>query len=101
MKTIIVSKFAIPLLLSLQTFYSWYCFYESSFLEYDDNIGLMINGFLVSLASAAILIIIRFFRKDWIKANRLMIVIWLITGSPITIILLAIFYSDIFGMPNG
>jgi EamA domain-containing membrane protein RarD len=101
MKTVTISKFAIPLLLSLQTFYSWDCFYESRFLEYDDNIGLMIDGFLLSLASVVVLIAIRFFRKDWIKANKLAIIIWLIIGSPITIILLAIFYSDIFGTPNG
>lgn len=101
MKAITIYRFAIPLLLSLQTFYSLYCFYESRFLEYDDNIGLIINGFLVSLASLVILVVIRFFRKNWIKANKLAIILWLIIGSPITMILLAIFYSDIFGMPNG
>lgn len=101
MKAVTLSMFALPLLLSLQTFFSWYWFYKSKFLEYDDNISLMIDVFLLSLSTAVILFVIRSLKKYWIKANKYAIMFWLIIGSPITMILLAIFYINIFGMPNG
>jgi hypothetical protein len=90
-------NFILPLIFAIQTAYCWNCFYKAQFLEYDDNYGLLINGFIISLATLIIVALIWFKKRQLIKDNSIATIIWTIIGSPITFILAALFYENIFG----
>ena len=93
-----VRSFILPLFLTLQTFYCWTSFYKAQFLEYDDNYGLLIHSFIISLATLVILIIIWFRKRHWIISNKWLVMVWLISGSPLTFLVAAIYYQYIFGI---
>lgn len=86
-----------PAILLLQTVYCWFCFYQAQFLEYDDNYGMLIHGFIVSLLTAAVLWLITPFKPAWVKTDYRVWLAWLVLGSPLTFILAAVYYSLIFG----
>lgn len=86
-----------PLLLLTQTLYCWYCFYQAQFFEYDENIGLLLHAFLISLATVVVVAILSYFRIRWVELNLWIWLIWVVIGSPITFVVAAIYCSDIFG----
>ena len=85
-----------PAILLLQTIYSWVYFYNARLLEYDDNYGLLIHAFIISLAALIILIIIRLRKKYWTNYYKYPVIVWLIVGSPVTFLIAGIYYQDIF-----
>jgi intracellular septation protein A len=90
-------KIILPAVLLVETIYVWYCLYHAQFLDYDDNYGLMIHGFLISLATLVALIIMWFKKREWIKQNLIPMIVWLVFGSPLAVVLLVAFYPNIFG----
>jgi hypothetical protein len=91
-----IQKFIIPLVLILQTIYSWRCFYEAQFLQYDNNVGLLIHAFIISALTLFTLLLIWFIRRRWIKLSFTAVIIWLFVGSPFTFAVAAIYYQHIF-----
>jgi glucan phosphoethanolaminetransferase (alkaline phosphatase superfamily) len=83
--------------LLIQTIYCWSCFYRAQFLEYDANYALIIQGFIISFAAFWVLILMVFKKIEWIKRSKIAIIIWVFIGSPITCVVVAIFYGFIFG----
>ena len=92
-----LSKIILPLLLLTQTVYCWTAFYKAQFLQYDENYGLLIYGFVISLAVSFILTILWFCKRQLIKENKVATILWTIIGSPLTFILTALYYGQIFG----
>jgi EamA domain-containing membrane protein RarD len=90
-------KLILPAVLAVETIYVWYCLYNAQFLEYDDNYGLMIHAFIISLVTLVALIIVWLKKKEWIKQNLMSMIAWLVLGSPLAIVLLVVFYQNIFG----
>ena len=91
-------KIILPILLTLQTIYSWTCFYKAQFLPYDDNYGMLIHGFLISVLTLFILGIIWFRKRQWIKDTAIPNTIWFLVGSPVTLAIAAVYYQDIFSV---
>jgi hypothetical protein len=91
-----IQKVIIPLVLILQSIYSWRCFYEAQFLKYDDNVGLLIHAFIISLFTLFTLLLIWFIRRRWIKLSFAAVIIWLFVGSPFTFSVVALYYQHIF-----
>jgi uncharacterized membrane protein len=91
-------KVILPILLTGQTIYSWTFFYKAQFLEYDDNYGMLIHGFIISSVTLLILIIIWFRKRQWIKDTAEASIIWLCASSPVTLAIAAIYYQNIFGL---
>lgn len=92
----IVLKTGFKVFLAVQTFYSWHCFYNAQFLPYDDNYGLLIHGYLITLIPFAIMLIVWSINRKWITANIFPIVTWLLLGSPVTLAIVVIYYPQIF-----
>ena len=90
------SKIIFPIVLTLQTIYCWISFYNAQFLPYDDNYGLVISSFLISLFALFVLILFWFIKRPVIIKNKLPILIWIAIGSPLTFIIVTFFYTDIF-----
>jgi hypothetical protein len=90
-------KLILPAVLLVETIYVWYCLYNAQFLEYDDNYGLMIHAFIISLVTLVALIIVWFKKREWIRQNLIPMISWLVLGSPVSVVLLVIFYKTIFG----
>jgi hypothetical protein len=86
----------LPFVLTIQSAYSWTCYFRAQFLEYDDNYGLMIHGFIISVVTLVAIYFLWFYKAKWIAINRFVFVFWLILGSPVTFVFAAIYYQDIF-----
>jgi len=90
-------KFTIPVILLIQTFYCWWCFFEAKELPYDENYGILIQAILISMTVWVILRMIRALKKEWYQFPHYMFWVWLVIGSPITFILGLFFYHKLFG----
>lgn len=89
-------KIILPLILILQTVYCWRCFYKAQFLDYDDNYGVLIRGFIISILTMIILIILWFKKKQIIKETIIANILWILLGSPLTFIIAIMYYENIF-----
>jgi hypothetical protein len=98
MKIFRLYKIFLPLLLLVQTAYCWYCYYAAQFLAYDDNYGLIIQGYLISVFILGLTVWLWFFKRQWIKENKFFVVLWLITGSPLVFTIVSIYYSTFFNL---
>ncbi|HYE56168.1 MAG TPA: hypothetical protein VD996_15070 [Chitinophagaceae bacterium] len=87
----------VTLILLAQTVYCWVAFYRAQFLAYDDNYGTIIHAFVISLFTLLALIVVLAVRTQWIKSNKILIILWLIMGSPITFFVASVLYENIFG----
>ena len=84
--------------LFLLTVFTWRQLYSAQFLEYDDNnYGVLISTFLLSVLSATILTILWFKARPFIKKNSTATIIFLLASSPLTVALVFYFYNDLFG----
>jgi len=86
----------LPFMLIIQAAYSWTCYYRAQFLKYDDNYGLMMHGLIISVVALVAICFLWYYKSKWIAINRFVFAIWLLLGSPLTFILVAIYYQDIF-----
>lgn len=80
-----------------QTIYSWWCYYQAQFLVYDDNYGLIIHGFLMSLFMFLGIVILWIWNKYFIRSVKYPLIVWSIFGSPVSFIIAALNYNSIFG----
>jgi len=97
MKMISIKRFSISILLSIQTIYCWWCFFKAKELPYDENYGIIIQAVIISIATW---IFIKIMRIKWIAniiINNSIYWSWILLGSPLTFIILIIFYKDLFG----
>ena len=83
--------------LILLTVFIWRQLYSAQFLEYDDNYGVLISTFLLSVFSTIILTILWFKARTFIKQNSLATALFILASSPLTIALVFYFYHDLFG----
>jgi hypothetical protein len=83
--------------LFLLTLFIWRQLYSAQFLEYDDNYGVLISTFLLSVLATIILTILWFKARTFIKQNSLPTILFLLANSPLTIALVFCFYHDLFG----
>jgi hypothetical protein len=88
----------VALLLVIQTAYCWFCFYNAQFLDYDDNYGLLIHSFFIAFVTLILLLIIWLRNRQILKKVGSFLLIWLVSGSPVTFILAALNYESIFGI---
>ena len=90
-------KYIYLVLLFLLTIGIWWNLYSSQFLEYDENWGVIITVFLLSIVATLVLIAIWFKARVFIKQNSLVTIVFLILNSPLTIGVIIYNYQDIFG----
>ena len=86
----------LPFVLTIQTAYSWTCYYKAQLLDYDANYGLMIHGFIISVVTLVAIYFLWHYKAKWIAINRFVFVLWFVLGSPVTFVFAAIYYQDIF-----
>jgi len=75
----------------------WVGLYKVQFLEYDENWGLLIETFLISICSFFGLIFIWINWRFFIIENKWITILFLLLSSPISIILVTFNYELIFG----
>lgn len=90
-------KFIYLATLILLTTIIWRQLYSAQFLEYDENYGVLISTFLLSVLATIILTILWFKARTFIKQNSLPTILFLLANSPLTIAFVFYFYHDIFG----
>ncbi|MES2726912.1 MAG: hypothetical protein V4643_07405 [Bacteroidota bacterium] len=83
--------------LLLLTVFIWWQLYSAQFLAYDNNYGVLISAFLVSVLATIILAILWFKARPLIKRNVLPTILFLLASSPITVALVFYFYNNLFG----
>jgi hypothetical protein len=91
------NRFIIPIVLTAQTIYCWWCFYEAKSLAYDDNYGILILAVVLSIITWVIVRMVKTWGKKWIELDTKMLFVWYFIGSPIPFILAFFFYSSLFG----
>lgn len=79
------------------TVFIWWQLYSAQFLAYDDNYGVLISAFFVSVLATIILAILWFKARAFIKQNALPTMLFLLLSSPITVALVFYFYNYLFG----
>ena len=93
-----LKKYILSLLLVIETVYVWTQFFEVQELPYDDNYGLLIHCFIISLLTLIILILLWFKRREFVKNNFVIVALWTLIASPMTLVLISIYYESIFGV---
>ncbi|HEX2532255.1 MAG TPA: hypothetical protein VHK69_00890 [Chitinophagaceae bacterium] len=91
-----IKKIGILLLWILQAGWSWYCFYRAQFYPYDENYGLLIGGFLLSVAGLVAAVVYGWQKPRGLKGLGLPFILWLLLGSPVTFLLAALYYEVLF-----
>ncbi|HRE97291.1 MAG TPA: hypothetical protein PK637_11030 [Flavobacteriales bacterium] len=89
----------LPLFLIMQTIYCWWCFYKAQFLAYDDNYGLLIHGFMISVVALIVICFLSYFKIQNVNINRYVIIPWCVFGSPFTLAISLLNYQAAFGVP--
>ena len=93
-----LKRYILSLLLVIETAYVCTQFFEVQELPYDDNYGLLIHCFIISLMTLIVLIVLWFKRRELVKSNFLVVALWTIIASPVTFALISIYYESIFGV---
>lgn len=94
----VTGKYIIPVILLAQVIYCWYCFYKAGTAGYDANIGLLLHAFIISAVVAITAWILVSVNVKWFVIDFRIWLVWAITGSPLTFIIAAIYYTEIFGV---
>ncbi|HVD98188.1 MAG TPA: hypothetical protein VNB90_08270 [Cytophagaceae bacterium] len=89
--------YLLPILLFLQTIYCWSCFYAARFLPYDENYGMILHSFIISLMALIIVLLLWMRKNEWIMSAQRIVLAWVVLGSPLTFLLAFTFYRDLFG----
>lgn len=71
----------------------WYQLHLAKNEQYDANYGLAISAFLISLVVTVVIICLWFFKKEFLRRNKMLTMFFIITSSPITIITYIEFYN--------
>jgi len=83
--------------LFLLAIFIWQQLYSAQFLEYDDNYGVLISTFFLSVLATIVLTIIWFKARYLIEQNFIPTIVFLLAGSPLTVALVFYFYHNLFG----
>ena len=76
----------------------WLNMYWAKGAEYDMNYGYFINSMLLSIATCILIIVIWFVRRKYIKEVKIDVILFLITGSPISIMIFIYVYQAFNGL---
>jgi hypothetical protein len=91
-----IRKYFLPTFLIIEVIYVWYGLYQAQFYEYDDNFGVIINCFLVSFVTLIALVVLWFYKRPLFKQNAVILLIWFLLASPLTIFIAVTNYEAIF-----
>jgi hypothetical protein len=97
MKPRLIIRIIYLTILLLLTIYIWQLLYSAQFLPYDENYGVLIYVFIISVLVTVILTILWFKARSFIKQNSIETILFLLVNSPLTIALVFYFYIEIFG----
>lgn len=84
------------LALGIVELYIWYTLYKAGFKDYDENFGLLIHAFIVSLAAHVIVAILWFMRNKTARDAKYQHFAFLVIASPATVVLVMMKYELIF-----
>jgi O-antigen ligase len=97
MRKQVTMKYIYSIILLLILFFTWRLLYNAQTLEYDDNYASIILAFLISLCAFIPLIFLWFKKREFIKQNIVLTIIYLIFNSPFSIAFAIIYYGSLFG----
>lgn len=75
----------------------WFLFYKAGDLPYDDNYANLLVAFLLSILTSLGLLFLFFKNRKILCTNLTIILVFLISSSPISLFYLALYYEEIFG----
>ncbi len=78
-------------------FFIWQLVYQAGFQEYDENWGSIMGAFEISLLVTIATGILWVKRNQIVRAATYETLLYLLTCSPVTLILVVEFYAEIFG----
>lgn len=82
--------------LFLLAVFIWRLLYSAQFLEYDENYGVLIAAFLLSLLATTFPAILWFKARSFIWQNSVATILFLLAASPLTVALVFYFYNHLF-----
>ena len=85
------------LALLMSAFVIWNGMYQAGFEDYDENWGILISVFLLSVLMTFIILLLIFKKHELIKRTIGQTIFFLIFASPITVVLVIFNYQIIFG----
>jgi len=96
-------KYRFSLLLTILLFFIWLFLYQARDLPYDENYGSILVSFLISLMTTLTIIWLFIKKRIIIKTNIILVIVFLLTSSPVNIYYVALNYEYIFGsaLDNG
>lgn len=97
MKTQTIIKIIYVTTLFLLTVFIWLQMYSAQFLAYDENYGVLITSFSLSVLASLVLTILWFKARTFIEQNSFATILFLFMSSPFALIFVFYFYHDIFG----
>lgn len=75
----------------------WVMIFISRYQPYDLNYGLVLNAMAFSLFGIILIVVIYFINRPLILRNKIETLIFLILGSPLSIIFFIYFYISVIG----
>lgn len=75
----------------------WYQLHLAKYEQYDANYGLAISSFLISLVVTIIIICLWFFKKEFLRRNKILTIFFIASSSPVSIIVYIEFYNVFVG----
>lgn len=76
----------------------WLNMYWANLAEYDQNYGYFIWSMILSFLTCLTIIILFFVRREFIKKSKMPCILFLLLGSPISIIAFIYSYQAFFGL---
>jgi hypothetical protein len=92
-----LTKYIFPVLLFLEIPYVWHGLYSAQFHAYDDNFGILLHCFFVSVLTLLAIVGLTIYKWHLVRQRALIIMCWFLTASPITIFLVVTNYKTVFG----
>ncbi len=97
MNTQTILKIIYVTTLFLLTVFIWHQLYSAQLLEYDENYGVLISTFLLSVLATLFLTILWFKARTFIEQNSFVTILFLFMSSPLILLFIFYFYHEIFG----
>lgn len=90
-------SYRFSILLILLIFFIWLFLFQAKDLPYDENFGSLFISFLLSLMTVLTIIWLFFKKRRLVHKNIILVVVFLLTSSPVNIYYVIMNYEYIFG----
>lgn len=91
-------SFLLSMLLFFNTVFIWLSLKSAGHLPYDDNYATLLLSLIASILGCIVILYFCLKKRRSLLKNWVVVIVFLITSSPISILYACSYYKEIFGM---